>query len=183
MDDDAGHATDSIPDSEKSLADLDDELDRDELRRRYEVLLQELRVSLPGVQILLAFLLTVPFAQRFGDLDTWGRRAYGVSLASAMLSVICLITPSMLHRVGPRTARSDRLRWGIRAMLAGLTLFAVALVSAMWAVARFVFDDTVGWWLTVPVVVLFVLAWIVLPMSFRRRHLAGDGRSAEPRRA
>ncbi len=50
------------------VAELDDEADRDELRRRYYGLMQELRVLLPGVQILVAFLLTVPFATRFGNV-------------------------------------------------------------------------------------------------------------------
>ena len=47
--------------------------DREELRTRYQMLLQELRVVLPGVQVLMAFLQTAPFAQRFGDLDDLGR--------------------------------------------------------------------------------------------------------------
>ena len=168
MDDvhDSPHSPDRV--SELELADLDDVADRDELRRRYDILLQEIRISLPGVQILLAFLLTVPFAQRFGDLDVWGRRAFGLALTSAMLSVICLVTPSILHRVGTRTARSDRLRWSIRAMLAGLGLLAIALVAAMWSVARFVFGNAAGWWLTVPVVVFIAFAWVVLPFALRR---------------
>jgi Family of unknown function (DUF6328) len=168
MEDGHESARSARPDSEKDIAELDDEADRDELRRRYDILLQEIRISLPGVQILLAFLLTVPFAQRFGDLDVWGRRAFGLALTSAMLSVICLVTPSMLHRLGPRTARSDRLRWSIRAMLLGLTLFATALVAAMWSVARFVFGDTTGSWLTVPVVAFFTAAWVVLPLTLRK---------------
>jgi Family of unknown function (DUF6328) len=165
-----GHesAPSAPPDSDKDLSELDDEADRDELRRRYDILLQEIRISLPGVQILLAFLLTVPFAQRFGELDVWGRRAFGLALTSAMLSVICLVTPSLLHRLGTRTARSARLRWSIRAMLVGLALLATALVAAMWSVARFVFGDALGWWLTMPVVIFFTAAWVVLPLTLRR---------------
>ena len=162
-------------DSEKNVKQLDDIADRVELRNRYDLLLQEVRVALPGVQILLAFLLNIPFAQQFDDLDTWGRRAYGVALTSSMLSVICLVTPSMLHRLGMRTARSDRLRWSIRAMLLGLTLLATALVAAMWSVARFVFGDTTGWLLTVPVVIFFIAAWVVLPLTLRTRKHATSG--------
>src|SRR3954454_2965978 len=57
------------PDSEKSTEELDDVADRHELRDRYSMLLGEVRVSLPGVQLLSAFLLTAPFSNRFGDLD------------------------------------------------------------------------------------------------------------------
>src|SRR3954447_16662845 len=100
-----------VPDFEKDAGELDDIADREELRNRYELLLQEIRVSLPGVQILLAFLLTVPFSQRFGDLDEWGRGAYAIALASSLVSAVCLLTPTVLHRLGKRTARSQRLVW------------------------------------------------------------------------
>ena len=56
-------------DSEKRSRELDDVRDREELRRRFDMLLQEVRVGLPGVQVLAAFLLTAPFSQRFGELD------------------------------------------------------------------------------------------------------------------
>ena len=99
---------------------LDDDADRPELRQRYYGLLQELRVVLPGVQVLLAFLLTVPFAQRFNELDAAGRRAFQVALTGSMLSVIFLLGPTFLHRFGERRARRDRLLWSIRLMVVGL---------------------------------------------------------------
>ena len=60
---------------------------------------------LPGVQVLLAFLLSVPFAQRFTRLDRFGVRMFGVSLVAAMASTVCLLTPIVLHRMADRTAR------------------------------------------------------------------------------
>ena len=113
----------------------------------HQVLLQELRVSLPGVQVLSAFLLTAPFSQRFNELDEWGRAAYAVALISSMLSVICLVGPILLHRLGERNARSERLRWGIRLQVLGLAFLAVALLTAVWGVARFVSSTTAAWWL------------------------------------
>jgi hypothetical protein len=127
---------DEYPDSQKEVEELDDVADREELRKRYEVLLQELRVSLPGVQVLSAFLLTAPFSQRFDQLDEWGRRAYGVALISSMLSVICLVGPILLHRLGERRARAARLHWGIRLQVLGMAFLAVALMTAVWGVAR-----------------------------------------------
>jgi hypothetical protein len=158
-----------VPPSDQDTAALDDVTDREELRQRYYGLLQELRVILPGVQVLLAFLLTVPFAQRFHELDDWGRRAFGLALTSSMFSVVCLLAPTFLHRVGERTARSARLLWSIRLMVAGLILLGVSLVTAMWAVARFVFDTTAAWWLVTPVIVTMVGLWFVLPRTLRRR--------------
>jgi len=157
------------PESQKELDELDDVADRDELRTRYEVLLQEIRVSLPGVQVLSAFLLTAPFSQRFDQLDAWGRRAYGVALISSMLSVICLVAPILLHRLGERRARSARLRWGIRLQVLGMGLLAVALVTAVWGVARFVFNTSTAWWLVMPVITLVLSVWVALPLSMRRR--------------
>jgi hypothetical protein len=163
------------PESEKQTSELDDVADRDELRKRYDMLLQELRVTLPGVQVLTAFLLTAPFSQRFGELDLWGRRAYGAALASSMISVIFLLAPAVLHRLGERRARSARLRWSIRLMLAGLFLLGLALVSAMWSVARFVFGTGTAWWLTGPMIVLIVSVWIVLPFTLRRNTATTPG--------
>jgi hypothetical protein len=97
--------------SDADLDELDDERDRDELRRRYYGLLQELRVVLPGVQVLLAFLLTVPFARRFSELDDPGRGLFAVALVGAASSVVCFVAPTVLHRVGHRQARRERLEW------------------------------------------------------------------------
>jgi hypothetical protein len=159
-------------DSEKSVNQLDDVADREELRSRYDLLLQEVRVALPGVQILLAFLLTVPFSQRFGDLDTWGRRAYGVALTCSMLSVVCLLTPAVLHRLGLRTARAARLRWSIRLQVLGLAFLGVALLAALWEVARFVFGTDLAWCVTLPATALVLVCWVVLPLTLRRRRRA-----------
>ena len=148
---------------------LDDVADRPELRDRYYGLLQELRVVLPGVQVLLAFLLTAPFAAKFDDLDSWGRRAYQVALTSSMLSVACLLSPTFLHRFGERTARRDRLLWSIRLMVVGLILLGISLLTALWGVARFVFGDATAWELVVPVAVTMLVLWIFLPFTLRRR--------------
>ena len=159
----------SVRDFEKDAKELDDVADRDELRHRYELLLQEIRVTLPGVQILLAFLLTAPFSQRFDDLDSPGRGAYGIALASSLVSVICLLTPTVLHRIGERTARAARLVWSIRLQVSGLLALAIALVAALWGVSRFVFNPAVAWWLTATAIVLIVVCWLVLPRHLRRR--------------
>ena len=75
-------------------------------------LLNELRVALPGVQILFAFLLTVPFTQRFSTLTTLQRDVFFVTLLSTTLATACLIAPSAAHRI--RFHKSDR-SWLIEA--------------------------------------------------------------------
>jgi hypothetical protein len=164
-----GTSDDSTSREDRELSQLDDLRDREELRSRYYGLLQELRVVLPGVQVLLAFLLTVPFAQRFGELDSTGRNAYGFAMVTAMLSVVCLLTPTMFHRIAERTERTARLRWGIRMEVVGLVLLAVALLTALWCVARLVFGTTTAWWLTAVVAVTLGGLWFALPLMVGRR--------------
>lgn len=166
MDDD--EQAEAVP-SDEDTKYLDDHRDRRELRDRYYGLLQELRVVLPGVQVLLAFLLTVPFAPRFQDLDQWGRRAYEAALVSSMFSVVFLIGPTFLHRFGDRRARRDRLLWSIRLLVVGLVLLGVALVTAMWGVARFVFGNGSAYQLALPVAGAMAVVWFVLPLRLNLR--------------
>ncbi len=159
-------------DSEKSSRELDDVEDRPELRARFDMVLQEVRIALPGVQVLSAFLLTAPFSQRFSELDHWGRAAFGVALTASMLSVILLLGPTLLHHLGERTARSRRLTMSIVLLLAGLGCLAVALLSALWGVSRFVFGTTTAWVITVPVALVVIAVWLVLPRTLRRHTTA-----------
>jgi len=151
--------------AERDASDLDDAADRDELRSRYEMLLQELRVVLPGVQVLMAFLLTTPFAQRFGDLDDVGRQAYLVSLIAALGSTICLMAPTVFHRVADRTARRARLVWGVRLAMVGMVLLALALVVATWGIVRLVFGTPEATIVAASAVGAFVLVWVLLPVT------------------
>jgi hypothetical protein len=86
-----------------------------------------------------------------------------------MLSVTFLLSPTFLHRFGERTARRDRLVWSVRLMVIGLVLLAVSLVTALWAVSRFVFGDAVAWELVVPVGATMFVLWTILPFTLRRR--------------
>jgi hypothetical protein len=149
--------------SDADLDQLDDELDRDELRRRYYGLLQELRVVLPGVQVLLAFLLTVPFAKRFPELDQEGRVLFGVALVGAATSVILFVTPTVLHRAGRRRARRERLEWGIRLTLVGIVALGVSTLSGLLCVTRFVYGGVLAWVLPSFIAVLIAVVWIVIP--------------------
>jgi len=155
-------------DAVRPAGQLDDVADRAELRDRYEVLLQELRVVLPGVQVLLAFLLTAPFASGFERLDSFGRDLFAVALTSALGAVVLLMCPAVFHRVGRRTARVRRLVWGIRTAVAGLVLLSVALVSAVWCVSRFALGTGPANWIPVVAATLFVGLWAVLPVALLR---------------
>ena len=146
---------------------LDDERDREELRNRYYGLLQELRVVLPGVQVLVAFLLTVPFAQRFGELDDLDRGLYGAALLFTILSAIAFISPTALHRFGSRTARGQRLRVSIVMSRVGLLCLGVGLALALLVVSRFLFATAVTALLVGITVVAMATFWIIVPSLLR----------------
>src|SRR6478752_8531547 len=132
---------------------LDDEDDRAELRSRYYGLLQELRVVVTGVQVLLAFLLTVPFAQGFTRLDDTQRAWFGGALVSAMLSVIAFVAPTAMHRYGKRTARGDRLTFSIVATRIGLFFLALSVLLSFAVVVDFLYTGSTPVVLTVGVAV------------------------------
>jgi hypothetical protein len=153
----------AVRSSDRDLWELDDRRDRDELRSRYYGLLQELRVVLPGVQVLLAFLFAVPFAEGFARLDTFERGAFGVAMLAALLAVISMLTPAAMHRFGERTARRDRLTWSIRMTMVGLAFLALALIAALWTVAKFVYGTGTALLVTVPVSLAIPALWWLLP--------------------
>jgi hypothetical protein len=157
-------------DSDRSARFLDDHADKAELRERHYGLLQELRVLLPGVQVIVAFLLTAPFAARFGELDDLENALYGFALTAGLLSVVAFVAPTALHRVGHRTARAERLETSIRLVRAGLVLLALTLVSGLYLVARFVFDGATAVVLAGVLTAAMVWLWVYLPFSATRHH-------------
>jgi hypothetical protein len=161
--------------SDRPAGELDDTRDRDELRQRYYGLLQELRVLLPGVQVLAAFLLTAPLANRFTELDETSRVVYGVSLVSALISVVCFVAPTAFHRVGARTSRAHRLTWAIQMARAGIAFMAVALECALFVISRMIFGDAVAILAVSGLGLVMLTVWVVLPaVGLRGRR--GDDR-------
>ena len=109
-------------------------------------LLNELRVALPGVQILFAFLLTVPFAQGFQRITTTQRTLFYASLLATAASTICLIAPSATHRL--RFHKNDRtyiIESANRYMIAGLVFLGIAIVLAIATVTDYLYDSWIVW--------------------------------------
>ena len=88
------------------------ESEKQRLNRNLDQLLQELRVVLPGVQVLFAFLLAVPFSSRFGDVDDFERDVYFVALLLSAIAVALLMAPSIQHRI---LFRHDQKRYLVSA--------------------------------------------------------------------
>jgi hypothetical protein len=112
----------------------DDEETR--LDRELIELMNELRVALPGVQVMFAFLLAVPFSARFGQLDAWQRGVFfGAVIATAVAS-ICLIAPTTHHRIQWRRFDKEALlRRANRLAISGAACLAVAIVASVYLIA------------------------------------------------
>lgn len=133
------------------------------LRIRYQELVEELRVILPGVQVLFAFLITAPFSGRFGDLDVIQRRLYAVALATTTAALMVLLAPVAYHRLSDREDRADRIAVAVKLKLAGLALLGVSVTAAMWAVVGFVFSNAAGAIAAGAVLAGAIAFWLVFP--------------------
>ena len=130
-------------------------------------LLNELRVILPGVQVLFAFLLTVPFTQRFPDLDDLETGVFFMTLlctAAATAPHSALGTPP--HTVA-RGVREQRLVLGNMLTIAGLIFFLPAIVGVVFVITAFIFGLTGAVIVTSLLALFFALLWFVLPLRYR----------------
>ena len=109
-----------------------EESEKERLDRNLSELLQELRVALPGVQVLFAFLLVVPFNQRFPDITTFQQTLYFVTLLLATAATACLIAPTAHHRVEFRAQDKRRVVFAATKLaIVGLVLLAAAMTGAV----------------------------------------------------
>ena len=146
----------------------DGETKGERLDRELMELLQELRVVLPGVQVLLAFLLIAPFQQRFAQLPGSLRNAYFASIACATMATALLIAPSAHHRLRWRAGEKDRLlRIANREAIWGTVFLAAAIVLAMYVVTNVLFATWIAVLTAVVGVAVFVWLWYALPLVGR----------------
>jgi hypothetical protein len=141
---------------------MDDEEKRD---RQMMELLNELRVALPGVQFLLAFLLTVPFAQGFERVTSAQRTLFYGALLFTAASTVFLIAPSATHRL--RFHQQDRtfiIESANKYLIAGLLCLAVAIILAIVVVTDFLFDGWIVYGGPGALAVMLVTLWFVRPL-------------------
>jgi Kef-type K+ transport system membrane component KefB len=152
------------------MTDEDDGEDPGErINRELIELLNELRVALPGAQVLLAFLLTVPFMQRFDQLDASDRRIYMIAVIAAALGSLLLIAPSAHHRMRFRQrAKEDIIRTANFCAIAGMALLALAVGAGVYLVANVVYGNPFSGIVGGALIASTVLLWFVMPLVFFR---------------
>ena len=144
--------------------------DKDDLDRELIELLNELRVALPGVQVLFAFLLGIPFANRFADVTGSTEALYIVALIATAAASAFLIAPSVLHRLRFRDPdKEEILLLGNRLAIVGMALLALAIGTSVYVVVSFLYGPWVGAPLAALVAALLAGLWFVLPVLTRLR--------------
>jgi hypothetical protein len=148
-----------------------DETPAERVDRNFNELLGELRIALPGVQVLFAFLLTVPFAQRFSQLTGFQRGLYFAVLLLTALASALLVAPTAYHRIQFRHGRKrEILSFANRAAVLGLGALALAMTGAILLITDFLFGVAAAIPIGTATALLFGSLWYLLPMAQRRGH-------------
>jgi hypothetical protein len=153
-----------------------EETEQERLDRNLGELLQELRVVIPGVQVLFAFLLTVPFQERFAEINAFQRDVYFATLLCTAISAILLMSPTAYHRLTFRYQQKRRLVfYSNRFAIIGLTFLAAAMTGALLLVTDVLFSTTASAVVVALTVTAFLVLWYALPLR-RRFSLRSEGR-------
>jgi Family of unknown function (DUF6328) len=143
-----------------------EETEKERLDRNLGELLQELRVALPGVQVLFAFLLVVPFNQRFSEITSFQRTVYFVTLLLATAASACLIAPTAHHRIEFRQQDKERIVFGATKLsIIGLALLAAAMTGAVLLITDFLYHSTTVAIVAGAVAILFAILWFGWPVK------------------
>jgi hypothetical protein len=140
------------------------------LDRNWDELLQELRVVQTGVQILAGFLLTLPFQQRFTQIEELNRMVFLVAVALSVVATAFLVAPVSAHRLLFRKGEKAALvELANRCARIGLVALALAVASVVFVIFDVVTDTGVAVAAAGAALLLFVVNWLVLPIGLRLR--------------
>ncbi|MDZ5443851.1 DUF6328 family protein [Micromonospora sp. 4G57] len=149
------------------------ETEKQRWQRNFADLLQELRVAQTGVQILFAFLLTLPFSNGFTRVTDFQKNVYIVALLGAAAATAMIISPVAFHRALFRQGRKPELvRFAHRMAGGGLGFMLISMVSAVLLITDFVLSRPVALLLSAVTGIWFLAFWVILP--FARRNWGED---------
>jgi len=143
--------------------------EQEQLNRQLAELLQELRVAMPGVQVLFGFLLAAAFNQRFSQLRDWQEDVYLGTLLCSALATAFFIAPTAYHRITFRQGEKRRIiRTATLFAIAGLALLALAMTGAVLVVTSFLFSELTAFIVTG--VTFAAFAWLWFGYAIYRRN-------------
>jgi hypothetical protein len=141
--------------------------EHEDATQQLDQLLQEIRVAIPGVQMLFGFLLTVPFNERFHRLGTPQRSLFFVIFLSAAFATIALIAPSSYHRLHKGKDVRQMLSISNKLTIAGLAFLSISIIGSVYLLTEVVFGVMIGRIAAAVVAAAALGAWFVLPLSAR----------------
>jgi amino acid transporter len=157
---------------------MPDENSEDRHSRELIELLNELRVALPGVQVLFAFLLILPFSNGFPKLGQLDRDIFFVAFIATAVSTVLLIAPSSYHRLRWRQHDKERMLVISNYLtIVGLAALAVAITATIFVITDFVFHRTLATAFTTIVAGLFLVFWYAIPIAAALRDRPRQTRS------
>lgn len=125
-------------------------------------------MALPGVQVLFAFLLAVPFQQNFSEITPFQERVYFATLLCTAISAALLISPTAYHRLNFRRQKKEELVLvSNRLVIAGMTFLALAMTGAIMLITDVLFGTAATIVFSAAAVTLFTVFWGVLPLRHR----------------
>ena len=158
-----------------------DETEEERLDRNLSEMLQELRVALPGVQVLFAFLLAVPFQQGFEKITSFQKGAYFGTLVCTAISAVMLISPTAYHRITFRYQQKRQLVfYANRFSIVGLFFLALAMTGAIMLITDYLFGSTATILMTAATILVFGFFWFGLPLQRRLSLQAGQEPLGKP---
>lgn len=142
---------------------------KERVDREYGELLEEIRVALPGVEVIFAFLLTVPFSERFSHLTEVQKEAYFVALLAVAVACGLLLAPTAYHRLRFRANDKEWItrRGSVMALIAML-LIALGVSVTLFVVTDLTFGRTPALAVGISFGVLLLGLWYGVPLA--RRH-------------
>ena len=152
-------------DKAKSGEDTKERLDRELIE-----LLNELRVALPGVQVLLAFMLTLPFTQKFGELSDLQTGTFVVALLSTSCAIVFFMNPTSYHRLRFREGDKEQiLITSNRLAIAGIALMGVGLAAVVFLIIDVLTSTLTAVAVGLALAILIASLWFALPLVRRMR--------------
>ena len=153
------------------MAEHAEESTQERSRRQLGELLQELRVALPGVQVLFAFLLTVPFTQGWSSVTEFQQDLYFACLLCAAAATAFFIAPSAIHRLDFQQGdKAEIVAISNVLTIVGLSFLALAIVGVVLLISDILYGGAVVIGFTVGIAAVFVVLWYGIGLYLRLRH-------------